>query len=56
MFQVESSKVCQYVNFLIRSMKIEQVPPLQGECNTELNCQYTNIPIRVSKTVTDTNS
>lgn len=53
MFQVESSMVCQYVNILIRSMKIELVPSVTRKWNTELNCQYANIQTRASKIVID---
>lgn len=53
MFQVESSMVCQYVNILIRSVKIELVPSVTRKWNTELNCQYANIQTRASKIVID---
>lgn len=49
MLQVESSKVCQDVNFLSRSMKIELVPYVIRILNIELNCQYANIQIRTSE-------
>ena len=49
MLQVESSKVCQDVNFLSKSMKIELVPYVIRKLNIGLNCQYANIHIRTSK-------
>lgn len=55
MFQVEFSKVCQHVHFLIRSNENRTSNFFYEETvNSELNYQYASMPIRASKIVIDT--
>lgn len=54
MFQVESSKVCQHVHFLIRSNENRTSNFCYEETvNSELNYQYASMPIRASKIAID---